>query len=132
MYTDPLIPLWDGEHILFTSSILFSRKLERIKQNPRVSVSVSDPVACPGAPAGRTSIQGDARVLDGDLHSDWMGVLALWERKEPVIRKLLRMRFGLPLFWERSVIEVTPRRVLYWPEGDTTREPNVTELAGAK
>jgi hypothetical protein len=23
--SDPLIPLWDGEHILMTSSILFSR-----------------------------------------------------------------------------------------------------------
>ena len=27
----PLIPLWDGEHILFTSAVLFSRKLEHIR-----------------------------------------------------------------------------------------------------
>jgi hypothetical protein len=33
--TYPLIPLWDGEKVLMTSSILFSRKLEHIKANPR-------------------------------------------------------------------------------------------------
>jgi general stress protein 26 len=131
MYTDPMIPLWDGERIMFTSSILFSRKLERIKRDPRVSVSISDPVACPGTPLGRASIQGDARVLDGDLHEDWMRVLPLWEQKEPAVGKLLRMRFGLPLFWERSVIEVTPRRVLYWPQADTSRAPAVTGLEAA-
>jgi hypothetical protein len=131
MYTDPMIPLWDGERIMFTSSILFSRKLQRIKRDPRVSVSISDPVACPGAPLGRATIQGDARVLDGDLHEDWMRLLPLWEQKEPAVRKLLRMRFGLPLFWERSVIEVSPRRVLYWPDAETSRAPEVAVLAEA-
>ena len=48
--TDPLIPLWDGRHILMTSSILFSRKLEDIKRNPRVSLSLSDPVGVPAQP----------------------------------------------------------------------------------
>jgi hypothetical protein len=128
LFTDPLIPLWDGEHILFTSSILFSRKLERIKRNPKVSVSISDPIACPGVDRWRATIQGDARVLDGDVHSDWMSLLPLWLDKEPIVRKLLKMRFGLPLFWERSVIEVTPRRLVHWAEGDTTREPAVVEL----
>src|SRR6266536_4407296 len=28
MHTDPLIPMWDGQHILMTSSVLFSAKLE--------------------------------------------------------------------------------------------------------
>lgn len=131
LFTDPLIPMWDGEHILFTSSILFSRKLERIKRNPKVSVSVSDMVACPGAHPWRAVIQGDARVIDGDVHSDWMRLLPLWEKKEPVVRKLLRMRFGLPLFWERSVIEVTPRRVVDWAEGDTTHPPRVAVVEAA-
>ena len=35
--TDPLIPLWDGEHVLMTSSVLFSRKLQDLKRNPRVA-----------------------------------------------------------------------------------------------
>ncbi|HEV1997513.1 MAG TPA: pyridoxamine 5'-phosphate oxidase family protein [Candidatus Dormibacteraeota bacterium] len=126
--TDPLIPLWDGQHILLTSSVLFSRKLEDIKRNPRVSLSLSDPVGVPVEPFSRATIQGDARVIEDDLHDGWNSVLPLWLKKEPVIAKLLKLRFALPLFWERSVIEITPRRVTWWAAGDTTGQPQVTEL----
>ncbi len=126
--TDPLIPLWDGEHVLMTSSVLFSRKLEDIKRNPRVSLTLSDPVGIPATPFSRATIQGDARVIEDDLHDGWNSVLPLWLKKEPVIARLLKLRFALPLFWERSVIEVTPRRVTWWPAGDTSREPQVIEL----
>ena len=53
--THPLIPLYDGEKILMTSSVLFSRKLERIKANPKVSVSVTDPVSA----VGRRAVPAD-------------------------------------------------------------------------
>src|SRR5205807_8181391 len=66
--TDPLIPLWDGHYILMTSSILFSRKLEDIKRNPKVSLSLSDPIGVPAQPFSRATIQGDARVIDDDRH----------------------------------------------------------------
>lgn len=123
--TYPLIPMWDGEKVLMTSSILFSRKLEHLKDNPRVSLSFSDPVGLGGKP-GRTTVQGDARVIDGDPHTDWERVLPLWAAKEPVILKLLKSRVAFPLFFERSVIEFVPRRVFYWPDGDTSRAPRVT------
>jgi hypothetical protein len=129
MHTDPLIPMWDGQRILMTSSVLFSHKLERIKANPKVSVSLSDPVACPVTPFLRATVQGDARVIDGDIHQEWERVLPLWTAKEPSVSKIMRFRFALPLFWERSVIEITPRRVLVWPGGDTTQEPRVVKLA---
>ena len=114
--TYPLIPLFDGERIFMTSSVLFSRKLDHIKANPKVAVSVTDPTATPVDRFARITIQGDARVIDDDLHAGWLSVLPMWERKEPVIRKFLRQRFGLPLFFERALIEVTPRRVLVWPQ----------------
>jgi hypothetical protein len=123
--TYPLIPLWDGEKILMTSSILFSRKLEHLKDNGHVSLSFSDPVAL-GGRTGRATIQGDARVVDGDPHSDWEQVLPLWSAKEPVILQFLKARVAFPLFFERSVIEVTPRRVFFWPDGDTAQAPRVT------
>jgi general stress protein 26 len=127
--TDPLIPMWDGEKILMTSSVLFSRKLEDIKRNPRVSLSLSDPVGIPVQPFSRATIQGDARVVDEDLHDGWTSVMPLWLKKEPVIAGLLKLRFALPLFWERAVIEITPRRVTWWHEGDTGAAPEITELA---
>jgi hypothetical protein len=123
--TYPLIPLWDGERVLMTSSVLFSRKLEHVKANPRVSISLSDPVALGGRSA-RATIQGNASVIDGDTHSDWERVLPLWKAKEPVIEAILKQRVAFPLFFERAVIEVEPIRVLLWPDGDTARPPSIT------
>ncbi len=126
--TDPLIPFWDGEKVLMTSSVLFSRKLEDLKRNSKVSISLSDPVGVPADPFSRATIQGDARIVEDDLHDGWGYVLPLWLKKEPVVRSLLKLRFALPLFWERSVIEITPRRVLWWEGGDTAKTPIITEL----
>jgi general stress protein 26 len=130
--THPLIPLYDGELIYLTSSVLFSKKLEHIKQNPKVSLSISDPVAVDVEPFRRATIQGDAVVDDSDLHSGWeQRVLPMWRKKEPMIDMFLGKRVALPLFFERAIIEVTPRRALLWDDGDTTRPPQVFELAGA-
>src|SRR5688572_1191071 len=75
--TYPLIPLWDGQRIYMTSSVLFSRKLEHLKRNGRVSVSITDPVAV-GDRRDRATIQGDARVVEEDPHADWERILPIW------------------------------------------------------
>ena len=129
--TYPLIPLYDGERIFMTSSVLFSRKLDHIKVNPRVSVTITDKTATRVEPFARVTIQGDARVLEDDLHSGWESVLPLWEAKEPIIADLVKKRFAMPLFWERAVIEITPRRVLTWAGGETGSPPDVLDLAKA-
>ena len=122
--TYPLIPLWDGERIYLSSSSLFSRKLEHIRGNPKVSVSITDPVAVGGG-LDRATIQGDARVIEDDPHGGWERLLPIWEKKEPSIVYFLKARVALPLFFERALIEVTPRRVLYWSGGDTAAAPAV-------
>src|SRR5438552_13169640 len=68
--TYPLIPLYDGRRIYMTSSSLFSRKLEHIRANPHVAVSLTDPVAV-GGRLDRATIQGDARVIEEDPHGGW-------------------------------------------------------------
>jgi general stress protein 26 len=124
--THPLIPLYDGERIYMHSSTLFSRKLEHIKRNPHVSVSLTDPIAMRGL-TDRATIQGTARIIEDDPHSQWERlILDMWRKKEPVIDAFLKMRVALPLFFERAVIEITPERCLYWADGDTTRAPVVT------
>jgi general stress protein 26 len=124
--THPLIPLYDGERILMHSSTLFSRKLEHIKRNPRVSISLSNPVALRGL-TDRATIQGTARIIEDDPHSQWEHlILDLWRKKEPVIDSFLKMRVALPLFFERAVIEITPERCWYWVGGDTRRPPELT------
>ena len=125
--TYPLIPLYDGEKVYLTSSTLFSRKLEHIKGNPKVSVSITDPVAV-GGRTDRVTIQGDARVIEEDPHGGWERLLPIWEKKEPSIVYFLKERIALPLFFERALIEVTPRRALYWANGSPATAPVVTEV----
>lgn len=127
--TYPLIPLYDGRYVYLTSAVLFSKKLRHIKANPKVCLSLTDPVAVPVEPFARATIQGDAEVLEDDPHSGWEELLPLWRAKEPVIDSFVKKRFGIPLFFERSIIRIDPRRVLYWPEGRTETPPQVFEIA---
>jgi general stress protein 26 len=130
--THPLIPLYDGERLYMHSSTLFSKKLEHIKRNPKVAVALSDPVAMKGNP-DRATIQGTARIIEDDPHSQWEGlILGLWRRKEPVIDSFLKMRVALPLFFERAVIEITPERCLYWAGGDSSRAPQISTAPRAE
>ena len=123
--TYPLIPLWDGEKVYMTSSTLFSRKLEHIRGNPKVSLSITDPESVGGL-IDRATIQGNARVIEEDPHGGWERLLPIWEKKEPSIVYFLTQRVALPLFFERSLIEITPRRALYWADGDTATAPQAT------
>jgi general stress protein 26 len=127
--TYPLIPLYDSERIYLTSSALFSRKLDHIRANPRVALSVTDPVAV-GGRTDRATIQGDARVIEEDPHAGWERLLPIWERKEPAIVAFLKQRVALPLFFERALIEITPRRSLYWPGGSAAEAPVVATVEG--
>jgi general stress protein 26 len=129
--THPMIPIYDGEKIYLHSSILFSRKVEHLKTNPRVSVAVTDLEATHGdSIRDRVTIQGDAAVHEDDPHTTWERILPLWIAKEPIVESFYKQRVALPLFWERSLIEVTPRRVLIWKGGRIDRPPTVSELSG--
>ena len=89
-------------------------------------MSLSDDVAMRGN-LDRATIQGTARVIEDDPHAQWERlILDLWRRKEPAIDQFLKARVALPLFFERAVIEITPQRCLYWPGGNTAREPQVS------
>ncbi|MGH2711684.1 MAG: pyridoxamine 5'-phosphate oxidase family protein [Actinomycetota bacterium] len=129
--THPMIPLYDGEKIYLHSSVLFSKKLTHVKANPKVSVAITDLTATHGEPLSHAvTVQGDAVVVEDDLHTTWLRILALWIEKEPIVKAFYAKRVALPLFWERSLIEVTPRRVLVWPEGRTDTAPSIHELTG--
>lgn len=129
--THPMLPLYDGEKIYMTSSILFSKKLDHIRTNGKVAISISDLTATHDDPLPhRVTIQGDAVVHDEDPHTTWERILPLWIAKEPVVKAFYAKRVALPLFWERGLIEVTPRKVLVWEGGRTDAPPHVFEVAG--
>jgi general stress protein 26 len=128
--THPMIPLYDGDKLYFHSSILFSKKLAHIRTNPKVSISISDPIATHGEPLpDRVTVQGDARLHEGDVHGEWQRILPVWKKKEPIVEMFYAKRVALPLFWERVLVEIEPRRALLWEGGRTDRAPHVFEVA---
>src|SRR3989442_7581052 len=118
--THPLIPLYDGERIYLTSSVLFSRKLEHNKDNGKVSLSISDPNAVNVERFRRATIQGDAIVDDSDLHSGWeRKVLPLWRAEERALLLFLGQRARVPLRFARGVLESPALRGFLWDDGGT-------------
>lgn len=128
----PMLPLYDRSSglLYFTSSILFSKKLEHIKRTPRVSVLFSGRGFIKSPEYHVVQLKGDARVLDGDLSSEWMTLLPIWRLKEPYIDAYLKQRIAFPLFWERAIIEVRPRVLTVWRGGDLSKEPERIEVGG--
>jgi nitroimidazol reductase NimA-like FMN-containing flavoprotein (pyridoxamine 5'-phosphate oxidase superfamily) len=125
--THPLLPLFDSEdgRLFVTSSVLFSKKLDHIKRNPKVSALFSNRAGIQVSPYRVLLVKGDARVGEEDIHHGWERLLPLWRKKEPYIDNFVKMRYALPLFWERSIIEVAPIKTYSWPQGDTDRQPDV-------
>ena len=128
--THPMIPLYDGEKIYMTSSVLFSKKLDHVRQNPKVAISITDLGAAHGKQlTHRVTIQGDAVVLEDDPNSTWKQIMPLWQAKEPIIEMFYSKRVALPLFWQRALIEMTPRKVFVWENGLTDATPTIYEPA---
>lgn len=129
--THPMIPLFDGERIYLSSSILFSKKLDHIRADSRVAICFSDATATHGEPLRhRVTIQGDAVIHDEDPHTTWERILPLWIAKEPIVKEFYAKRVALPLFWERALIEITPRKVFLWRDGRTDVPPQVFQVEG--
>jgi len=126
--TYPMVPLLWGDRIFLTSSVLDSAKIAHIKANPRVSLSITNPDAT-GTMTGKVTVQCDARVAEDDLHAGWERLLHNWTRKDPSTVGLLKARLGFPLIFERTLIELTPRRTWFWPDGRTDHAPQITVAA---
>jgi general stress protein 26 len=126
--TYPMIPVLWGERIYMTSSALDSAKVAHIKANPRVSFSIAGGDAT-GRMPGRVTIQCDARVSEDDLHEGWERLISGWSKKDPSIREMLASRLAFPLLLERILIELTPRKAWYWPDGNTEKMPQITVAA---
>ncbi|MCS7142772.1 MAG: pyridoxamine 5'-phosphate oxidase family protein [Aigarchaeota archaeon] len=121
----PMLPLYDKElkRLYFTSSVLFSKKLEDIKRNGNVSVLFQGRSFVKAEKYHAVTLKGSARVEDEEFSERWMRLLPLWREKEPYIDAYLKRRVALPLFWERAVIEITPREYVVWVDGDLSRPP---------
>ena len=124
--TLPLLPFYlpDTGNLVVTSSILFSKKVEHVKENSKVSMLFSNPE---GTSTGKhvVLVQGNATADDKDLDHGWEKYLTYWRKKEPYIDAYLAEREKFGWFWKRVPIVVQPKKILAWKNGDTTRPPEV-------
>ncbi len=124
--TLPLLPFFAPEsgRLVVTSSILFSKKIENIRKNPRVSMLFSNPE---GTSTGKhvVLVQGIAHPEDTDLDHGWERYLPYWRKKEPIIDAFLADREKFGWFWKRIVVQVEPKKISAWKNGDMSRPPEV-------
>lgn len=124
--TFPLLYFYEADSGKFTvtSSILFSKKVEHMKKNPKVSMLFSNPE---GSGIGKQAIlvQGIAHCDDSDLDHGWERFLPYWRKKEPYIDAFLAEREKFGWFWKRIVIQVEPKKIMAWKNGNTDGAPEV-------
>jgi hypothetical protein len=128
--TWPTVPLRRSgpERIVLSTSIGFAVKAANIRREPRVSLLYSDPTGSglDSPPAvlvhGTATVADDVQTWGDDLGAHWRRVTAL----QPISRLFSSTppaRWFMDWYYMRLLITVTPREVLWWSDGDTSRAP---------
>ena len=132
--TWPITPLYQPEKgsFLITTSIGFPQKAFNIRRNPRVALFFSDPTGCDLVDPPAVLVQGNAEAPD--LVSTVMDFEAparvVAQRQSTGVSSINRplMRYLFDWYYMRLPIYVTPRRLLWWDQGDFRRLPHEMEV----
>ncbi len=132
--TWPTLPFCDppNNRFVITTSIGLPEKVFIVRRNPKVALHFSDPTASGLVEPPSVLIQGDAQAPDR-VSTEIAGF-------EEALREVFRrqpsstmyssnpiMRYFFDWYYMRLTIEVTPRRILWWDKGDTSRSPQMME-----
>lgn len=95
-----------------------------MKKNPKVSLLFSNPE---GSGMGKHTVlvQGTAKCDDSNLDHGWESWLPYWRKKEPYIDTFLAEREKFSWFWKRIAVEIEPKKVVAWKDGNTERPPEI-------
>jgi hypothetical protein len=124
--TSPVIPYAgeDGRTIDVSTGLTFPLKADRARRNPKVCLGYSEPVGAGVERPPIVLVYGEASVRDADLQACTDRYVRAQRERFRAFRQMppfvLRWLDG---YFARIWIEVTPLKVLWWPEGDLTREP---------
>jgi general stress protein 26 len=114
---------------LIISSPVAMKRVENVRQRPKVAILFSPVGTGPGEPKHVLLAQGLAEVDDTNLESGWKRYFAGWARRQPSTRaSLMRMEQAMPGYTQRAIIRVRPTRFLGWPEGNFQQPPFVVEV----
>lgn len=133
--TWPILPFWRPEEgrFLVTTSIGLPQKAFNVRRNPHVSLLFSDPVGSGLAKPPAVLVQGDAEAPDE--------VVAFTQELEAELEEAYRrqpaagmyssnplLRYLFDWYYMRLMIHVTPRRILWWIDGDFNQTPCELEM----
>lgn len=123
--------LGDDGRFLLTTSIAMPYKAFNVRRNPRVSLLFSDPTASGLTNPPTVLVQGDATAPDrivtahSELRDYWRDRIMSRQPSGRLYSMNGLTRRLFDWYYMRLVIYVTPKRVLWWPNGDQTQTPQV-------
>ncbi len=134
--TWPTLPFWDAANgrFLVTTSIGLPQKAFNVRRDGRVSLFFSDPTASGLVDPPAVLVQGDAEAPDEISVS----LAGFEEALKEVFKRQPNSAFysSNPLtrylfdwYYMRLVIDVTPRRIRWWPAGDFSQPPREVEVS---
>ena len=128
--TWPVLPFWRPEEgrFLITTSVGLPQKAFNVRRNPHVSLLFSDPTASGLIHPPAVLVQGNAEAPDEVVTS----IAAFKDEMRQVFQRQPASgmyssnpftRYLFDWYYMRLLIHVTPRRLLWWPEGDFRGAP---------
>jgi hypothetical protein len=115
----------DGSTLDVSTGLTYPAKAERARRNPHVALLYSDPVGSGLSKPPVVLVQGLAAVHDADLQANTDRYVRVNMTKLPAAYQgmprfvLRRMAWYFARIW----IQITPIRILWWPEGRLDRQP---------
>jgi hypothetical protein len=110
-----------------TTGLTYPAKAERARRNPKVALLFADPVGAGRGDDPVVLVQGHAAVRDADLQRNTDRYIRASTEKLPAAvegqpKALLRR---LTFYYARIWVEITPIRILRWPDRALASEPDI-------
>lgn len=130
--TWPVTPYYQpgDPSISVTTGLGYPKKADDAAANPKVALLFSDPTGSDTTAAPQILVQGTADVDDRDLDHNRERYARESLEKLPATKAMLPpkpLRGWLSWYFTRIYVHVRPERIFVWPDGDTTREPELLD-----
>jgi hypothetical protein len=126
----PVTPYYrrGGPCIDVSTGLGYPKKAKDARLNPKVAMLFSDPTGCGMESPPQVLVQGTAAVDDRDLDANRDRYVRESKEKLPAAVKMMPPKAVQRLFdwyYKRIYVRVRPERVYVWPDGDSTKEPEL-------
>ncbi|MFI6316932.1 pyridoxamine 5'-phosphate oxidase family protein [Nonomuraea sp. NPDC050556] len=127
--TWPVTPYVGDGSLDVSTGVTYPGKAERARRNPHVALLFSDASDTGLDRAPVVLVQGRATVRDADLQANTDRYVSASVGSGFAGMPWFVLK-GLGWYFARIWVEVTPERMVWWPEGDLSRPPEVWTAPG--